>query len=329
MLSFQLVWRNSFVKLIERKVIGAIVSTGANITHSLVNAADQDGQAHYLGTDKVNDEELYELHLNRIYDTYLPELAYWQAKEYFRGILLEQFQPGEQYTLTPSELFKYVGSKMTGRSFLAVAAQNNIPVFCGATSDSEFGMDLTLFKRNNNINIILNEMKDIQNFAAYVKSFGTWGTIILGEEFLGIGHNKFFRIYMYVKKLMNQITPDMNIQCECMLPPLKTVVYQAALFLRAFPGVNIRKKQKISVYGEKLPYIFRYFSQLYSNEWTDLVLNWNKHFYLFSEVFWCHKACFESRMYCNKAFETRFVLCRNYQRRIIPNHSFTISDAFF
>ena len=128
---------------IERKVIGAIVSTGANITHSLVNAADQDGQAHYLGTDKVNDEELYELHLNRIYDTYLPELAYWQAKEYFRGILLEQFQPGQQYTLTPSELFKYVESKMTGRSSSTVAAQNNIPVFCGATSDSEFGMDFS------------------------------------------------------------------------------------------------------------------------------------------------------------------------------------------
>ena len=98
-------------------------------------------------------------------------------------------------------------------------------------------------------------MKDIQNFAAYVKSFGTWGTIILGEEFLGIGHNKFFRIYMYVKKLMNQITPDMNIQCECMLPPLKTVVYQAALFLRAFLWGKYSKEAKnISLWGEASVY---------------------------------------------------------------------------
>jgi deoxyhypusine synthase len=191
---------------IERKVIGAIVSTGANITHSIVNAADEESQAHYLGTDKVDDEELYKLHLNRIYDTYLPELAYWKAKEFFRGLLLEEFQPGEQYMTTPSELFKIVGSKLPGRSFLGVAAKNNVPVFCGATSDSEFGMDLALFRRNNNLNIVLNEMKDIQNFAAFVKSFSTWGTMILGG---GVPRNWTQQVFPYIYVCQNLDEEDL------------------------------------------------------------------------------------------------------------------------
>ena len=66
-------------------------------------------------------------------------------------------------------------------------------------------MDLALFKRNNNINIILNEMKDIQNFAAYVKSFGTWGTIILGG---GVPRNWTQQVFPYLYVCQEVDEPD-------------------------------------------------------------------------------------------------------------------------
>ena len=90
------------------------------------------------------------------------------------------FQPGEQYILTPSEIYNYVGTKLPGRSFLSVAAQNNVSVFCGAISDSEFAMDLMRYRKYKDIKIILDEMGDIETFASLIRRSDTWGTIILG-----------------------------------------------------------------------------------------------------------------------------------------------------
>ena len=57
--------------LIQHNMVDAIVSTGANIV-------DQDffealGFSHYQGTPFVNDQELRELMIDRIYDTYIDE----------------------------------------------------------------------------------------------------------------------------------------------------------------------------------------------------------------------------------------------------------------
>ena len=181
---------------IERKVIGAITSTGANIIHSIVNASDKENhQAHFMGTDKVNDSELFNYRINRIYDTYLPEEYYCDAAETLDQIIEDRFQPGEQYILTPSEIYNYVGTKLPGRSFLSVAAQNNVPVFCGATSDSEFAMDLMRYRKYKDIKIILDEMGDIETFASLIRKYDTWGTIILGG---GVPRNWSQQIFPYL-----------------------------------------------------------------------------------------------------------------------------------
>src|SRR5271157_2366901 len=56
---------------IERGLVDAIVSTGANITHDIINAIL--GPAHFIGSDEVNDDELFSYRIDRIYDTYIPE----------------------------------------------------------------------------------------------------------------------------------------------------------------------------------------------------------------------------------------------------------------
>jgi deoxyhypusine synthase len=63
--------KNIIVDLIKNKMIDAIVSTGANIV-------DQDffealGFSHYQGSPTLNDNELRELAIDRIYDTLINE----------------------------------------------------------------------------------------------------------------------------------------------------------------------------------------------------------------------------------------------------------------
>jgi deoxyhypusine synthase len=63
--------KKAIVTLLQNNMVDAIVSTGANIV-------DQDffealGFSHYQGTPFVNDHELRELMIDRIYDTYIDE----------------------------------------------------------------------------------------------------------------------------------------------------------------------------------------------------------------------------------------------------------------
>ena len=75
--------------LIEHNLIDVIVSTGANITHDFIDAVLNGG--HYLGSENVNDDELYHHRINRIYDVFLPEDHYDFAEKALLNILQEEF----------------------------------------------------------------------------------------------------------------------------------------------------------------------------------------------------------------------------------------------
>jgi len=183
---------------IERGVFSAIVTTGANIIHSLVNSFEiENQQGHYIGNVYVDDAELHKLGINRIYDIYLPEPNYINAEMAIKNILLNEFGNG-QVLISPSKLFNIIGKKLKGRSFLKIAADNNIPIFCGATSDSEFGLNLMRYRREGSINIILDEIQDIQNYAELILKYKRHGTIIIGG---GVPRNWAQQIFPYLEQI--------------------------------------------------------------------------------------------------------------------------------
>ncbi len=184
-------------QLIEKKVINVIVTTGANIIHSIVNSFDEtnEKQAHYIGSEKVDDGDLYEKRINRIYDTFLPETGFTTAEQGLLNIIKKKYEPNIQYMVSPSEFFQYIGNNLPGRSFLSIASRNNVPIFCGATSDSELGLNLMKYRKRNNLNIQLDELSDVENYAKIVKKYHTYGTIIVGG---GVPRNWAQQIFPYL-----------------------------------------------------------------------------------------------------------------------------------
>jgi deoxyhypusine synthase len=180
---------------IERKIVNVIVSTGANIIHSIINVINPTRQIHYVGSDKVDDNDLFRLRINRVYDTYAPEVDFRNAEPVIRKLILEKYKPNETYLVCPSEIYHYLGEKLPGRSFLSVAAKNNVPVFCGASSDTELALDLMHFRKVDKIKIIYDEMGDIENFAQIIKKHTVHGTIILGG---GVPRNWSQQIFPYI-----------------------------------------------------------------------------------------------------------------------------------
>jgi deoxyhypusine synthase len=175
-------------QFIEHGVIDALVSTGANISHSMVNHADPENQGHYVGAVNVDDAELFEHHINRVYDTFLPEEGYHQGEMLLEAILKRYFEangidPLQPWHIRPQELFRLTGAALDAmgkRGILAAAARHNVPIFCGATTDSEFALNLVKYNLRNNWRIVLDELADVKVFAHSLLEKERAGTLIVG-----------------------------------------------------------------------------------------------------------------------------------------------------
>ncbi len=175
-------------RLMENGVISAIVSTGANISHDLVNAA-KGGPGHFIGDPDADDDELFKHRINRIYDTNLPEDNYLAAEKVLEAIWRPiqadwQLESGEQpMVMPPSEVFRLTGqglSESGRRSMLSVAFETGTPIFCGATSDSEFCLNFARFRYRGWCHLLMDEIDDLFRMGEWVKSHALRGAIIVG-----------------------------------------------------------------------------------------------------------------------------------------------------
>jgi len=163
--------------LMEYELINVIVSTGANIIHDLVDAASNIG--HYIGTLNVDDEELFKFRINRIYDVFLPETNYSLADKKLYAIIKSAYDTKNIFT-TPSEFLNEIGSKITQRSILSIAAKKNIPIFVPAFSDSELSLKLLKYSYYEDYNFQFDILADVKKFADIIRESKEYGTLIIG-----------------------------------------------------------------------------------------------------------------------------------------------------
>ncbi|HWQ64385.1 MAG TPA: deoxyhypusine synthase [Methanospirillum sp.] len=132
--------------LIRDGRIDALVSTGANLTHDVIEAI---GCHHFKGTERCNDVDLRHEEINRIYDVYLPNDAFIAFEEFMQGVYSE-LEDGSVISI--SDLLAHIGSRLeTG--ILATAARHNIPVFCPAIQDSMIGLQYWLFRQGRKVTV--------------------------------------------------------------------------------------------------------------------------------------------------------------------------------
>ena len=82
--------------LIKAGHIDVLVSTGANLTHDIIEAI---GCRHFHGTAFCDDIELRHDEINRIYDVYLPNEAFEHFEEFMQGVF-GQLEPGTSISIS-------------------------------------------------------------------------------------------------------------------------------------------------------------------------------------------------------------------------------------
>ncbi|MFX0021945.1 MAG: deoxyhypusine synthase family protein [Candidatus Hermodarchaeota archaeon] len=163
--------------LMEHELIDILISTGANITHDLVDAASNIG--HFLGSPNVDDDELFKYRINRIYDIFLPEDNYDKADKKLLETIQSAFKE-KKIQLLPSDFLQVIGSGIKTRCILSMAAKKGIPIFIPAFSDSELALKLLKYNFYEDYEFQFDILGDVKKFGDIVKTYKEYGTIIIG-----------------------------------------------------------------------------------------------------------------------------------------------------
>ena len=153
--------KKAIFDLVENNMVDAIVSTGAIIV-------DQDffeglGFKHYLGTCRVDDDELMKNKVDRIYDTFIDEDELRICDETIKKIA-DGLEPRPY---SSREFIKVMGEYLekngqNRESVVLAAYKKGVPIFCPAFSDSSAGFGLVYhqWQREKREKVAIDSAKD-------------------------------------------------------------------------------------------------------------------------------------------------------------------------
>lgn len=141
--------------MIMNNMVDAIVSTGAVIV-------DQDffealGFKHYKGTKWVDDNEMRELHIDRIYDTFIDEDELRICDDTTAAIF-DSMKPGayssREFIWEFGKYLEENGGPKVDDSVIWAAYKKNVPIFVPAFSDCSAGFGFVMHQHKNPDNYV-------------------------------------------------------------------------------------------------------------------------------------------------------------------------------
>lgn len=138
--------QNVVVDLIRGGMIDVLVTTGANLTHDLAEALGHRHLQGHTATGDVDDADLHDDQLNRIYDVFMPNRVYEAMEDFVKTL---EFEAGTSVREFLRVLGKAEAELPTcGDSILKAAWECDVPVFCPAFTDSGLGLQVMFHFRH-------------------------------------------------------------------------------------------------------------------------------------------------------------------------------------
>ncbi len=151
-----------YVDMVKCNMVDAIIATGATIVD--MDFFEALGFKHYKGSPYVNDNELRELYIDRIYDTYIDE-EQLQACDNTVKLIADSLEP-KAYSSRDFivEMGKYLQANSVKKdSLVQVAYEKGVPIFCPAFSDSSAGFGLVKHQvENPDSHVSIDSVKDFR-----------------------------------------------------------------------------------------------------------------------------------------------------------------------
>ena len=159
--------------LIVKRQIDVLITSGANITHDLLEAF---GGSHYREISG-DDEKLCEMGMGRIGDIYTRSEDF----EVFEKKITDLFSviTRDKTDLSIQEFLFELGNNIQDEnSILKAAADYNVPVYCPGIVDSMLGLQLWMYTQENRL--VLDAVGDMHQLSNIVYSSKKVAAVMLG-----------------------------------------------------------------------------------------------------------------------------------------------------
>jgi len=169
------------IELMDRGLIDFMISTGANLYHDLHYALNF---TLHRGSPFLDDVELYEQGIIRIYDVLFPATVLLETDAYIRDFLVRTKLAGPvstsefHYALGHDLLDRYPGCE--DYSVVARAALAGVPIYTSSPGDSSIGMNIAYHELMNGGTLMIDPNKDVNEVCAIILAGKQNGCVILG-----------------------------------------------------------------------------------------------------------------------------------------------------
>src|SRR3954465_2927695 len=169
------------IELMERGLVDFLISTGANLYHDLHYALNF---SLHRGSPFLNDVELYEEGVIRIYDVLFPATVLLETDAYIRDFIVRSGLSGPiataefHYRLGRDLLERFPGCE--AHSVVASAATAGVPIYTSSPGDSSIGMNIAYPELMNDGDLMIDPNKDVNEVCAIVLAGKQNGCVILG-----------------------------------------------------------------------------------------------------------------------------------------------------
>jgi deoxyhypusine synthase len=169
------------IELMDRGLVDFIISTGANLYHDLHYALNFTLRR---GSPFLNDVELYEDGVIRIYDVLFPATVLLETDAYIRDFIV---RGGFNEPIATSEFHYRLGLDLLERypgceehSVVARAAAAGVPLYTSSPGDSSIGMNIAYHELMNGSRFMIDPNQDVNEVCAIVRAGNQNGCVILG-----------------------------------------------------------------------------------------------------------------------------------------------------
>ncbi len=169
------------IELMDRGLVDFIISTGANLYHDLHYALNF---TLHRGSPFLDDVELYEQGIIRIYDVLFPATVLLETDSYIRDFLVRAKLTGAMST---AEFHYRLGRDLLDRmpgceehSVVARAALAGVPIYTSSPGDSSIGMNIAYHELMNAGTLMIDPNRDVNEVCAIILAGRQNGCVILG-----------------------------------------------------------------------------------------------------------------------------------------------------
>jgi deoxyhypusine synthase len=169
------------IELMERGLIDFVISTGANLYHDLHYALNF---TLHRGSPFLNDVDLYEQGVIRIYDVLFPATVLLETDAYVRQFIERAaFRGG----VSTSEFHYRLGLDLMeqrpgceSQSLVACAASLGVPIYTSSPGDSSIGMNVAHHALMKGGDFVIDPSQDVNEVCAIILAAEKNGCVILG-----------------------------------------------------------------------------------------------------------------------------------------------------